>query len=196
MLLIQNINIWFYFALSSLSPLGLSRQEYWSGLHAHLQGIFPAQGSNPVLLHCGWILCGLSHQGSPKSCIARSISPQLVQTTHLSLHSLVKCVLCNRQYTECWGSFEENKELVRVLSWLTGICWVDLAASSLLGLLARRRVLSAPVYPFTWSARTGPSPLSLTSVPGLTLNLREMKISFFAWSVGSSTGAALPDEIL
>ena len=29
-----------------------SRQEYWSGLHFHLQRIFPTQGSNPGLPHC------------------------------------------------------------------------------------------------------------------------------------------------
>ena len=37
--------------------MGFSRQEYWSGLHALLQGIFPAQGMNlhPLcLLHC-WV---------------------------------------------------------------------------------------------------------------------------------------------
>ena len=28
-------------------------------------GIFPTQGSNPGLLHCGWILFQLNHQGSP-----------------------------------------------------------------------------------------------------------------------------------
>ena len=31
--------------------MGFSRQEYWSGYHALLQGIFPAQGSNSRLLH-------------------------------------------------------------------------------------------------------------------------------------------------
>ena len=31
-----------------------------------LQGIFPTKGSNPGLLHCRWILCQLSHQGSPR----------------------------------------------------------------------------------------------------------------------------------
>jgi len=31
-----------------------------------LQGIFPTQGSNPGLQHCGRILYQLSHQGSPK----------------------------------------------------------------------------------------------------------------------------------
>ena len=33
-----------------LSMMGLSRQEYWSGFHSLLQGIFPTQGSNPRLL--------------------------------------------------------------------------------------------------------------------------------------------------
>ena len=31
--------------------MGFSRQEYWSGCHALLQGIFPTQGWNPHLLH-------------------------------------------------------------------------------------------------------------------------------------------------
>ena len=31
-----------------------------------LQGIFPTQGSNPGLLHLGWILYQLSHKGSPR----------------------------------------------------------------------------------------------------------------------------------
>ena len=35
------------------------------GCHAHLQGIFPTQGSNPGLLHCRLILYHLSHQRSP-----------------------------------------------------------------------------------------------------------------------------------
>ena len=30
--------------------MGFSRQEYWSGFHAVLQGIFPTQGSNRCLL--------------------------------------------------------------------------------------------------------------------------------------------------
>ena len=31
--------------------MGFSKQEYWSGLHALLQGIFLTQGSNPHLLY-------------------------------------------------------------------------------------------------------------------------------------------------
>ena len=38
-----------------------------TGVHCHtlLQGIFPTQGSNPGLPHCGRILYHLSHQGNP-----------------------------------------------------------------------------------------------------------------------------------
>jgi len=31
-----------------------------------LQGIFPTQRSNPVLLHCRWVLYQLSHKGNPR----------------------------------------------------------------------------------------------------------------------------------
>ena len=36
------------------------------GCHAFLQEIFTSQGSNPGLPHYRWILCHLSHQGSPR----------------------------------------------------------------------------------------------------------------------------------
>ena len=36
-----------------------------AGSHFLLQGIFPAHGSNPVLLHCRQILYHLSYQGNP-----------------------------------------------------------------------------------------------------------------------------------
>ena len=44
-----------------------SRPEYWVGSLYLLQGIFPARGSNPGLLHCGQILYQLSHRGSPRT---------------------------------------------------------------------------------------------------------------------------------
>ena len=53
-----------YSPSGSSCPWGFSRQEYWSGCHALLQGIFPTQGWNPGLLHCRWILHQQSHQGS------------------------------------------------------------------------------------------------------------------------------------
>ena len=37
--------------MQALLSMGLSRQEYWSGLHFLLQGIFPAQGLNQHPLH-------------------------------------------------------------------------------------------------------------------------------------------------
>ena len=46
-------------ALQFPLSLGFPRQEYWSGCHFLLQGIFPTQGSNPHLkrlLHERWIL--------------------------------------------------------------------------------------------------------------------------------------------
>ena len=40
-----------------------------------LQGIFPTQGSNPSLLHCGQILYQPSHKGSPRILEWVAISP-------------------------------------------------------------------------------------------------------------------------
>ena len=42
--------------------MGFSRRQYWSGFPCPPPGIFPAQGSNPGLLHCRQILYPLSHQ--------------------------------------------------------------------------------------------------------------------------------------
>ena len=63
----KNIQDWFPLGLTGLiSPLSkeFSRQEYWSGNHSLLQGIFPTEGSNQGLLHCRQILYHLSHLGS------------------------------------------------------------------------------------------------------------------------------------
>ena len=52
----------------ALQAGSLSSEPTWkpTGVdnHSFLQGIFPAQGSNPGLPHCMWILYQLSHQGS------------------------------------------------------------------------------------------------------------------------------------
>ena len=45
--------------------MGLSGQEYWSGLPFLLQGIFLTQGLNLGLLHCRQILCYLSYRAVP-----------------------------------------------------------------------------------------------------------------------------------
>ena len=46
--------------------MGLSRQEYWSGVPFPPPGIFPLQGLNPSLPHCRQTLYPLSHQGKWK----------------------------------------------------------------------------------------------------------------------------------
>ena len=46
------------------SPWNFPGQNTGMGSFSLLQGIFPMQGSNPVLLHYKWILYHLSHKGS------------------------------------------------------------------------------------------------------------------------------------
>ena len=48
------------------SPWNSPGQNIGVGNYSLLQGIVPTQGLNPGLLHCGWILCQLSHKGSPR----------------------------------------------------------------------------------------------------------------------------------
>ena len=48
------------------SPWNSPGQNTGVGCHSLLQGIFPIQGSNPGLPHCGRILYQLSHSGSPR----------------------------------------------------------------------------------------------------------------------------------
>ena len=81
------IILWWWFSCSCpalLQPHGLwpSRllcpwdcpgQNTGVGCHFLLEGIILAQGSNPSLLHCRWILYWLSHQGSP--CFGRLFLP-------------------------------------------------------------------------------------------------------------------------
>ena len=47
------------------SPQNSPGQNTGLGSLSLFQGIFPTQGSNPGLLHCGQILYQLSHKGSP-----------------------------------------------------------------------------------------------------------------------------------
>ena len=68
--------------------MGLSRQEYWSGCHFLLQGIFLIQGLNLGLLHWRQILYHLSHQGRclvqfRHSVMSNSLQPHGLQHTRL-----------------------------------------------------------------------------------------------------------------
>ena len=46
--------------------MGLSSQEYWSGLPCPPPGHLPNPEIDPGFLHCRWILYCLSHPGSPR----------------------------------------------------------------------------------------------------------------------------------
>ena len=56
-------------SIACQAPLSMdrARQEYWSGFHSLLQGIFPTQGwSQPLCVSCigRWVLYQFSHGGS------------------------------------------------------------------------------------------------------------------------------------
>ena len=97
-----------------------SRQEYWSGLHSHFQGIFPTQGSNLGFLHCRQILYHLSHQGSPTHIINKN------ETNKSKIHFACMCVKSLQLYpTLCdpwdWsppGSSVHGILQARILEWV------------------------------------------------------------------------------
>ena len=83
---------------------------YWNSLGQNtgmgslslLQGVFPTQGLNPGLPHCGWILYQLSHQGSPRTLewvvypFSRGSSWPGIEPGSLALHT-------DSLPTELWG---------------------------------------------------------------------------------------------
>ena len=71
------------------APLSMdfSRQEYWSGCHALLEGIFPTQELSPGLLHCRWILDCLSHREARIS----GLSPCKASTSGTTPVSELRC---------------------------------------------------------------------------------------------------------
>ena len=52
--------------LGLYSPWNSPGQNTGVGSLSLLQGIFPSQGLNLGLPHCGWIHCQLKHRGSPR----------------------------------------------------------------------------------------------------------------------------------
>ena len=75
--------------LCNLCPLDSPGKNTGVGCHSLLQGIFPTQGSNLGLLHCGRILYQLSHQGSP------------ITTTLTRPYSSLSCFLLAVQPLTC-----------------------------------------------------------------------------------------------
>ena len=64
-----------------LCPGNSSGKNTGVNYHSFLQGIFPTQGSNPGLLHCGQILYHLSHQGSPHHSLWSCPGDQILSKT-------------------------------------------------------------------------------------------------------------------
>ena len=60
--------------------MGFPRQDYWSGSHSFLQGIFLTQGSSLGLLHWQVDSLLLSHQGSPEPSLLVSKSGTIAPT--------------------------------------------------------------------------------------------------------------------
>ena len=61
------------------------------GGHALLQGIFPTQGSNPGLPHCGKILYQLSHKESPRT-LERVADPVSSRSSRPRNRTGVSCI--------------------------------------------------------------------------------------------------------
>ena len=69
-------------AHQALLSMWFPRQEYWSGLPFSPPRIFPTQQSNLCLLYSRWILCSLSHVGSPSYLQSLTMPP--LQLSHFS----------------------------------------------------------------------------------------------------------------
>ena len=77
------------------------------GCHALLQEIFPTQGSNPGLPHCGWILYHLSHLGS------HLMKRQLIRPkTNFKLHLFEFAEWLFSEKPVCQNQFYPEKNLV------------------------------------------------------------------------------------
>ena len=85
--------------------MGFSRQEYWNGLHALLQGIFPTQGSNPRLLHWQADSLSLSHLGSPTSEDTKNQTPSFPLSDSLPWYSPSLLHASPPQYTSLQVDF-------------------------------------------------------------------------------------------
>ena len=78
------------------------------GCHALLQDVFPAQGTNPGLPHCRWILYHLNHPGSP-------LLPPAAAAAAKSLQSCP--TLCDPIYGSLPGSAIPGILQARTLEW-------------------------------------------------------------------------------
>ena len=77
--------------------MGFSRQQYWSGLHVFLQGIFPTQGSNPYLL------CLLHWQKGSQNHVGIPIFKWFINKYSTLVNILtIFAEIFRRKYTDVW----------------------------------------------------------------------------------------------
>ena len=88
-------------ALGLYSPWNSPDQNTGVGGLSLLQEIFPTQGSNPGVLHCGRILYQLSHKGSYFSNFwLIAFSPLFLFRKHTVYFSVYfRCLYCLKSYT-------------------------------------------------------------------------------------------------
>ena len=103
-------------AYLALPSMGFSRQEYWVGCHFLLQGIFPAQRSNPGLLHCRQVLYHLSLvyncclmwirvYGMKTRTLSMGIRSRFFVAAVSSAIPHLPCLLCSRDQNEGFRAF-------------------------------------------------------------------------------------------
>ena len=95
--------------------MGFSRQEYWSGCHALLQGIFLTQGLNPNLLHWKQVLDHLSCRGSP--------------TMHIFCHKSLSYLLGT--FLDCINEHKHFKDTYYIYIYIYTIKFLSRALSTL-----------------------------------------------------------------
>ena len=106
----------------SLRPHGLyslwnsSGQSNRLGSRSLLQGIFPTQGLNPGLLHCGQILYQLSHKGSPR-ILDWVAYPFSRGSSWPRNRTGVSCIEVDSLQTELSGKQEVCVNTTDILSW-------------------------------------------------------------------------------
>ena len=92
-------SVWLFATSWTVQSLEFSRPEYWSvGSLSLLQGMFPTQGWNPGLPHCGLILYQLSYKGSPRILGSLSLLQRIFPTQE-SNQGLLHC----RQFFTNWA---------------------------------------------------------------------------------------------
>ena len=93
------------------SVMGFSRQEYWSGLPACLQGIFPTQGSNPHLLGLlHWQVDSLSLGPPRKTWIKLCPPPKKKLCSHKYWMGNKYPFFSGETLLERWWPMNQNKD--------------------------------------------------------------------------------------